>query len=149
MSVRKLIALCLLVPLPATADIPDPEAWYRASYAVLWSGEPGAQVEAMLTHYADTVVTHGEDGSVTSTPKRQWLVEPMEQWLAEGWRDSYLKSLATDRINATTASFKASWVDRYADAPDELSCGWYLADWIEGRWQFTAYADLDCAEPGL
>lgn len=149
MKLRSVFVLCLLLPLSAAAEIPDPDNWYRSSYAVLWTGKPGEQVEAMLTHYAGTVVSHREDGSVTSTPKRQWLVEPLQQWLAEGWLDSSLKTLRTDRINPTTASFKASWIDRYADAPDDVSCGWYLADWIEGRWQFTAYADIDCAGHGL
>ena len=51
----------------------------------------------------------------------------MKAWFAEGWLDSTLKAVRTDRINASTTSFKAIWIDRYSEAPEEYSCGWYLA----------------------
>ena len=137
--------LTLLLCVPCTHAAKDAEQWYVEDYASLWQGSPGDNIEAMLTHYASEVVTHEADGRITVSPKRDWLVAPMKAWLAEGWTESELKTVATDRINASTASFKATWIDRYSNAPEDVSCGWYLADLIDGRWQFTAYADLDCA----
>jgi len=141
----------LVFSLQTLADDPvaDPETWYREGYAVLWADNPGAQMEAMLGYYHDTVETHSDDGLISRDSKRDWLVPSLEQWLAEGWVSAELKELKTDQINATTASFKASWIDRYEATPEEISCGWYLADRIKGQWQFTAYADLDCAAHGL
>ncbi|MEP5764942.1 MAG: hypothetical protein ABJ308_10115 [Halieaceae bacterium] len=149
---KYLVALCALVfssQSLAGAPASDPEAWYRGGYAVLWADKPGQQVEAMLNHYYDTVETHSADGSISRDAKRDWLVPSLKQWLAEGWVSAELKQLKVDRINASTTSFKASWIDHYKETPDEISCGWYLADMIDGRWQFTAYADLDCAAHGL
>ena len=149
---RYLAALFTLVfswqALAETA-VTDPESWYRDGYAVLWADKPGQQIEAMLTYYHDMVETHSEDGSISNDTKSDWLVPSIKQWLSEDWLSADLKQLKTDRINATTTSFKASWTDHYKAAPDEVSCGWYLADMIDGRWQFTAYADLDCASHGL
>jgi hypothetical protein len=146
-----LSTLLLLNTAPVMSGEPstDPQAWYRDSYGPLWLNEPWDQVNAMLGHYADNVTTHESSGSITTTDKHQWLAEPIAQWRAEGWLGSELKALKTDRLNASTASFKASWLDHYSSAPDELSCGWYLADRQAGRWQFTAYADIDCAAHGL
>ncbi len=128
---------------------PDAERWYIEDYASLWAGKPGDNIDAMLAHYADKVITHEDDGEISVIPKQAWLAEPMAEWLAEGWLEAKLKKVETDQLNASTVSFKAIWVDRYDGAPDEMSCGWYLADLIDGRWQFTAYADIDCAAHGL
>lgn len=148
-SVSTFLAIAFSLSLSASGAQPDPERWYVDEYASLWVGEPGKHVEAMLMHYAEEVRTHNEGGGIAVTPRRKWLVEPMQGWLADGWVDSELKAVVTDRINATTASFKAIWTDHYSNAPDDFSCGWYLADFIDDRWQFTAYADIDCDAHGL
>jgi hypothetical protein len=127
----------------------DPETWYVENYAALWEEKPGDNLDAMLTHYAASVVEHSADGTVTTTPAHEWLAQPMQEWLADGWLKASLVTVQTDRINATTASFKARWLDLYVDAQEEMSCGWYLADLRNGRWSFTAYADLVCADHGL
>lgn len=140
----------VLVSMAGTAvAAPDAERWYVEEYASLWAGSPGKNVDAILAHYAEEVITHEADGSISVTAKQAWLAEPMAEWLAEGWLEATLKQVVTDQLNESTASFKAIWVDRYDGAPDETSCGWYLADVIDGRWQFTAYADIDCAAHGL
>lgn len=149
---RYLVSLALaLIASAACAEstIPDPETWYRDGYAPLWADKPGEFIPEMLTYYSDTVETHSSDGGIRRDSKREWLAIPLQQWLSEGWVGADLKQLRTDRINAATTSFKASWVDRYADQPEEKSCGWYLADLVDGRWQFTAYADIDCAQHDL
>ena len=103
----------------------------------------------MLAFYADTIETHSADGQITRTDKATWLLAPMREWLEDGWLISELRGLHTDRINATTTSFKASWLDTYEEAHEELACAWYLADLVDGAWQFTAYADIDCKAHGF
>jgi hypothetical protein len=143
--------LCLAALTAAQAEVtpPDPEVWYRHGYAPLWAERPGERIGEMLPYYADTVETHADDGSVSRSDKAAWLGEPVKQWLSEGWINSELQALVVSRLNATTATFKASWLDRYHGGAEELSCGWYLADLLDGRWQFTAYADIDCDDHGF
>lgn len=133
----------------AVAAAPDPEAWYRDGYAPLWADKPATQVDKMLGYYAETVETHTAEGEISRDNKVAWLKEPMKEWLAEGWLKAELTGLKTDRVNDSTAVFKASWLDSYEGGATEVSCGWYLADYMDGRWQFTVYADIDCAEHGL
>ena len=127
----------------------DPEAWYRAAYAPLWEADPGDKVDEMLGFYSDSIESHGSAGEISRAATTSWLGESVHIWLSEGWLNSRLQDLEVDRINPTTTSFKASWVDRYEEAPNELACGWYLADLVHGEWKFTAYADMDCAAHGF
>ncbi len=127
----------------------DAERWYVEDYARLWEGKPAENIDQLVSHYADQVITHEEDGEISVTPRRAWLEAPMAEWLAEGWLDSKLKQVVTDQLNSSTVSFKALWVDRYNGAPDDVSCGWYLADRVNGKWQITTYADIDCKAHGL
>ena len=135
----------------ASADdvMTDPETWYRDAYAPLWAEDPESNAGKMLEFYAEVVETHSTDGQITHTDKAAWLREPMREWLADGWLTSELQGLVVDRINETTASFKTSWLDRYEESYEELACGWYLADLVDGAWRFTAYADIDCDAHGF
>ena len=144
-----LAAACFSAGAIADETIGDPETWYRMDYGPLWASEPGENIDQMLGFYANVVETHSADGEVTRSDKNAWLREPMQEWLADGWLSSELRDLEMDRINATTASFKASWLDRYEDSYQELACGWYLADYRHGAWKFTAYADIDCDAHGF
>ena len=146
-----LLVMILILGYPtlmADNSIPDPEAWYSQGYGPLWSGRPAEHIEQILTYYADEVETRSVDGQIRRKDKQTWLATPMAEWAKQGWTSSDLSGLKTDRINATTAVFKSSWLDHYSNAPDETSCGWYLADFLDGRWQFTVYAEIDCAEHG-
>lgn len=126
-------------------ELIDPEVWYADQYAPLWANEPGKNIDALLGFYTDHVRTHETSGAITVIEKARWLKEPMEGWLEnDGWLTATLLEVQTTRINKTTASFKASWLDRYKTYPAEVSCGWYLADWLAGQWTFTAYADIEC-----
>lgn len=140
---------CLLATSSAIAAPPasDPEAWFRDSYAPLWSERPGEKLDDMLAHYDDEVVSHRADGTRTRTPRREWLEPSLEGWLEEGWLRAELTGLEVDRLNASTVVFKARWADHYVAEPTEMSCGWYLADRVNGEWRITTYADLDCASP--
>ena len=143
--------MCALMTGATTADMAsnDPQKWFEEAYAPLWNDDPGTKVEAILEHYADEVETHEHNGTLYRTAKEEWLGAPMQEWLAEGWLGAELTGLKVDRINASTVAFKARWLDHYESEPQAVSCGWYLADLADGRWQFTAYADLECAAHGL
>ncbi len=143
-----LLCACLYLPTSgaeARSEVPGPERWFRDSYAPLWNDRPAQQLEAMLDHYADVVRSHRNDGEVSDSKSRDWLGDSLAEWVEEGWLRSELTALEVDEINASTATFKARWRDHYADAPEDDSCGWYLADRFGGVWRFTVYADLDCA----
>ena len=145
-----LLTVMLLAPVGLAADaMPDPAAWYQESYGPLWLENPGDKIVALQAHYADEVLSHRADGTIERVARNAWMAGSIVEWLAEGWVGSELVGLQTDRINASTVAFKARWRDFYDAAADEYSCGWYLADFIEGQWQFTAYADLNCADHGL
>jgi hypothetical protein len=150
---KKYIAVLFATFLYATANAedvtPDPEQWYLEAYGPMWADKPGERLEEILGNYADEVQTHSPDGATSRQNKADWLSTLMTEWLAEGWLNSELTGLKTDRINASTVSFKSSWLDHYEGAEDETSCGWYLADLLEGQWQFTAYAEIECAAHGL
>lgn len=150
---RLLICLSFLVScslaLGADALKDDPERWFRDGYAPLWSQAPGEQLDAMLTYYAPTIITHAATGEVTTEDSTEWLAPAVNTWLAEGWLRAELSGLITDPVNESTVVFKARWTDFYAEAPEEVSCGWYLADRQDGKWTFSSYADLDCEAHGL
>ncbi len=148
----KFLVVYLTALLSATVlaqEPASPEAWYRDDYAPLWAEKPGEKIDAILDHYADTVTTHEADGAVTVSDHDSWLREPMYEWLSDGWLKAELQKLTVDQLNASTVAFKASWLDSYEGGATEVSCGWYLADLKEGRWQFTAYADIDCSAHGF
>lgn len=137
--------LFLATAVGAETSPGDPERWFRDGYAPLWSDRPGDQLDAMLTYYATEIVSHRATGEITTDASAEWLGPSVETWLAEGWLRSELVGLETDRLNESTVVFKARWADVYGNDPTDYSCGWYLADFIDGAWRFTAYADLDCS----
>lgn len=146
-----LFALLLLVPItPVLAEeaIPDPEAWYRDSYAVLWADAPWDQPEALKAHSGDRVVIHRADGGL-DVLGNDWLLQNLQMWRDEGWLNSELSALETERIHDTLATFKVRWQDNNEGGVVEFSCSWYQADYLDGAWKLTGYADMDCAAHGL
>lgn len=123
----------------------DPEHWYMHDYAPLWAENPGAKVEQMAGFYAETVNFRDGEGGLTLVNGREWMASAIEGWLADNWIGSGVVGLKVDRLNATTTAFKSRWLDRYSDREDEFSCGWYLANFSDGKWFFTDYAAIDCA----
>lgn len=124
----------------------DPESWYRDDYAALWANNPAGNIDRLRRFYADVIVTHESSGEVSSEAQQSWLVEPMLGWVAEGWQKAVLVDLEVHSINASTVAFTARWTDYYEGGDTEASCGWYLADEIDGAWVFTEYADTVCLE---
>lgn len=89
------------------------------------------------------------EGEISVEDPKGLIETPMAQWLADGWITAELTNMKMDKINMTTATFKSKWLDSYKDGETETSCGWYLANWLNGAWAFTAYADIDCHQHGL
>jgi hypothetical protein len=143
LAVLVMASLLLSVPIHAET-LKDAEQWYRTSYAVLWSDSPADHIDAILRHYAPTIVTHAEAGELRTDSRDAWLKAPMSEWLADGWQSAELIHLDTTVINESTATFMARWRDVYVDGMTEESCGWYLADRIDEQWMITAYADSVC-----
>jgi hypothetical protein len=137
--------LLLSSSVGAEAIKDDPGSWFRDGYAPLWAKKPGAQLDAMLSYYAPNIVSHRTSGETTTDASAEWLGPSVEAWLAEGWLRSELVRLEVDRLNESTVVFKARWADFYANDPMDHSCGWYLADFLDGAWRFSSYADLDCS----
>jgi hypothetical protein len=80
---------------------------------------------------------------------RTWLTDSVAGWVADGWQSSVVAEYRSDQLNATTVSFKVKWKDLYEGGHEEYSCGWYMADFDAGRWAFTQYGEIDCAEHDL
>lgn len=150
LSVNKLAAMALGLSVSAAALAgdyqEDPEKWYSESYAPLWAGTPAADIAEILSHYSKEILTHESDGPVEAYEQNAWLAEPMAEWVAEGWLRAKLVALDTRHLNETTATFLATWKDEYSDGSTEVSCGWYLADYMDGGWLITEYTDAACPE---
>lgn len=143
-----LIAVGFLGTAVANQHIPDPEAWYRDSYAPIWADAPWDQPDALRAHSADRVTIHTLDEGVIILGN-DWLLANLQTWRDEGWLNSELSALQTDRINDTMATFKVRWQDNNVGDEVEFSCSWYQADFLNGAWKLTGYADIDCEAHGL
>jgi hypothetical protein len=130
-------------------QVPDPEKWYLESYGAMWSSEPWNNGDQTLNFYAANIQEHEPGGGIVSYDSVSWMEGLLAMWKDEGWLGSEVGALRVTRINESTVSFMARWDDRNKGADDEISCGWYLADLMDGQWKFTQYANIDCAEHGF
>lgn len=137
----------LFAPISGVADVevPDPGIWYAEQYAPLWRDEPWTKADEVLTFYHSEIQVHEPGGEIVTHETAVWMREILAGWEAEGWLGSQVPDIRVERINHSTASFTTRWLDHYKDAEDDYSCGWYLADLIDGQWKFTQYAEVDCA----
>jgi len=131
------------------APPPDPEKWYLESYGAMWVKEPWNNVNQTSNFYASELHDHEPEGKIVTYESVPWMAGLLEMWKNEGWLSSEITNLRVTRINASTTSFISRWDDHYQEAEDDYSCGWYLADLVDGQWKFTNYATIDCAEHGL
>jgi hypothetical protein len=152
--VRRL-AWCIILVGPvvftASADQtpPDPDDWYQNQYAPVWKDHPWEKLEEFMLYFDESIGYHSSDKAPAELLSRAWLAESLAAWRSEGWVSSEVAGYRSDRLNAFAITFKAKWRDEYEGGVEEFSCGWYMADFKEGRWIFTQYADLDCAEHNL
>ena len=133
-----------LAAISHAAEVPDPGAWYMDEYAPLWRDLDDSTAASVTAFYLPSVQVHLESGAVINADPGPWLADMIATWRAEGWVGSDLSDLKIERIKPTTAAFTTRWFDRYADGSEEYSCGWYLADFADGQWMFSAYADQVC-----
>jgi hypothetical protein len=141
-----LAAVCALAAFADIAVVtPDPRAWYVDEYGPVWEQASERTAAEAMPFYEDEIRVYGADGAVQQPQTSSWLEAVAANWISEGWLGSGLSNVMTDRINATIASFKARYLDRYAGGEESYSCGWYLAHFQDGAWTFTAYAEIDCA----
>jgi hypothetical protein len=144
----KLIVIASVAVASESAP-PDPEKWYLESYGPMWVDEPQTKVDEISRFYAEEIQEHEPDGEIVSLETVSWLAGLFELWQDEGWVSSELAELRVTRINASTTSFISRWVDHYENGEDDYSCGWYVADLMDGHWKFTNYTPIDCAEHGF
>ena len=146
-----LILIALLAASAASADAhkKTAEAWYKNDYAPLWKDAPWDNVEAIASHYAETMTSYAPTGGSSDSNSLASMAESIEYWQTEDWISSVLTDLKTDVLNPATATFKAKWLDVYKDGSEESSCGWYLATRGADGWKFTTYTDIDCDEHGM
>ncbi|MEM1412511.1 MAG: hypothetical protein AAGH19_09135 [Pseudomonadota bacterium] len=146
------LALTVLLGLPLTgaaAEAPDPETWFVETYGGLWLEAPWDQAEAIMSHYTEQVISREPGAAPETVPTREWIGPLFGQWRDEGWLSAEVVAIQTDRLNANTAVFKARWKDVYTDGSEAFSCGWYLADLVDGAWKNSEYTSIDCADHGL
>ena len=137
-----LLLLLILSFSEAWADPPDPEAWFRNEYGPVWKDVSAELAGKIKAFYHAEVTVHEPGGERITHNTSQWVDELLTLWSGEGWLGSSVPDIRTHRINDTTAT---RWLDLYTGGESEFSCGWYLADYIDGQWQFTHYAEMDCA----
>ena len=75
-------------------------------------------------------------------------VEYAAQVVAWGLSDEPIQLVELGRppCSETTAVFDITWLDRNDDGSTELSCGWYFADKVDGKWLLSQYISMECAE---
>ncbi len=145
------IGLTWLATLSAQAEtaVPTADDWYQNQYAPHWKDKAWDKIDVFTTYYSQTIHVRESDGAIYTADSKPWLGEDLQEWQAEGWLGSDIAAYRSDLLNPTTATFKVKWRDWYDDGSEELSCGWYMADIVDGRWVFTQYADIDCAAHDL
>ena len=129
------------------AQIPPADEWYRTEYAPLYSDKPWDKADEIAAHFAEAGHSHDGDGSEYNA--HEWIKKAIEEWKIEGWIRSELADLEYDLLNPTTAAFKAKWRDYYTGGNIGYECGWYLADFADGKWLITEYASISCGDHGL
>jgi hypothetical protein len=144
-----MVLVCASISQQALGGDQDPAQWYSKNYAPVWLTEPWNKAEEATAFYHSSIQLHEPGEGVSTHDSATWISESLEQWKSEGWLGSEMTDLQVDRINESTTAFKSRWRDYYKEADDEYSCGWYVADLMDGEWKFTQYATIDCATHGF
>ena len=141
-----LAALGFIIPMMTAAEEgpSSAEEWYRESYAPLWASEAWDSVDAIVGHFAATVLLHSADGEASDIDSNAWLNQAMVGWRAEGWVGSDLASLLTREQAPSRVVFDARWLDRYREGESEYSCGSYVVELKDDSWQITEYGESEC-----
>ena len=135
-----------LLALPVSADTPDElDRWFRDGYAALYVENSWEHADKFAQYFADVIAYRSDDG-LAEEDVNSFVVDSLEEWRSEGWLGTDVADLDTKLLNATTAVFDIKWRDRNDDGSTEYSCGWYVADKIDGKWLLSQYIAMSCAD---
>jgi len=128
-------------------EIPSALDWYKNDYAQVYDENPWEKADEAASYYAETIHIHDDGGS--SHNSHEWISALLEEWKIEGWIRSEVADIEVDALNSTTASVKAKWRDYYSGGNVGNECGWYLVDFVGGKWQISEYATITCVDHGM
>lgn len=135
-----------LFALPASADTAeDLDKWFRDGYAAVYEKDSWDHGEEFRQYFADVIVVRSNNG-VSESNANSFVIDSLEGWRADGWLGTDVAALETKLLNASTVVFDVEWQDRNDDGTTENSCGWYLADKIDGKWLLSQYIPMACAD---
>ncbi len=138
--------LVSLAAMPASADTAeDLDKWFRDGYAALYVENAWDHADEFAQYFTDEIAYRSDDGLSISNIDG-FVVDDLDEWRNEGWLGSDVADLDTRLLNATTAVFDIKWLDRNDDGSTELSCGWYFADKVDGKWLLSQYIVMACAD---
>ena len=137
--------LLALTAMPALADTAeDLDKWFRDGYAALYVENAWDHGDEFAQYFADEIAYRSEDGLAVSDVNG-FVVDSLDEWRSEGWLGTDVANLETRLLNASTAVFDITWLDRNDDGSTEITCGWYFADKVDGKWLLSQYIAMACA----
>jgi hypothetical protein len=137
--------LVLLAALPAFAETAaDLDKWFRNGYAALYAENAWDHGDQFAQYLADEIAVRSDEG-LEVTDVNGFVVDLLEDWRDEGWLGTDVMGLETRMLNSTTALFDIKWLDRNDDGSTEITCGWYVADKVGGKWLLSQYISMACA----
>ena len=136
----------LLLTSPAMAETAeDLDKWFREGYAALYEENAWERGDEFAQYLADEIAYRSDEGLLV-TDVNGFVVDSLDVWRDEGWLGTDVEDLKTRLLNDTTAVFDIKWRDRNDDDSVEYSCGWYVADKIDGEWLLSQYIEMSCGE---
>lgn len=138
-----LIALAAMPTLAATAE--DLDKWFRDGYAALYAENAWDHTDEFAQYFSSDIAFRSDDGLLVLDVD-DFVVDSLDVWRSEGWLGTDVANLETKVLNATTAVFDITWRDRNDDGSTEFSCGWYVADKVDGNWLLSQYIETACAD---
>jgi len=138
--------LAAIAAMPAAAETAeDLDQWFRDGYAALYVKDAWDRADEFRQYIAPEIAVRSDEG-LAVTDVNGFVIDSLEPWRSEGWLGTDVAALDTSLLNATTAVFDVKWLDRNDDGSTELSCGWYVADKVEGKWLLSQYISMVCAD---
>ena len=106
---------------PAIADSAEElNQWFRDGYAALYVENAWEKADEFAQYLADEIAYRSDEGLVV-VDVNGFVVDSLDEWRNEGWLGTDVAGLKTVMLNATTAVFDITWVDRYAGGSREQS----------------------------
>jgi hypothetical protein len=144
-----LLFLLLLTPLQAAAKIAvdnkniSAERWFKDYYAPVWKNGETLTLLNLSKFYHPTGFIR-QQGKLIKWQFPDTFKELLLSVKKSGWKSAQVLSIQTKKLNKNTAILTVVWQTDYAEKTGAISCEWYLADFNEGRWQFTQFGFMKC-----